>query len=70
MYCVFCGNHDVISCQRCGRWVCPRHAQPWLSRIVCVGCRRRLFRVLAAQLAVVALVIAIVGTTVYWVVKR
>ncbi|HEY3788254.1 MAG TPA: hypothetical protein VGL71_05325 [Urbifossiella sp.] len=65
MYCVFCGKPDVISCQRCGRWVCPCHWQKWGTRKVCVGCQRRLMRVLAAQLAVFAGAIGLIAFTVY-----
>ncbi len=66
MYCVFCGKPDVISCQRCGRWVCPRHTQAWLSRKVCVGCRRRLLHVLAFQIGIAGVSFAIIGVTVFW----
>jgi hypothetical protein len=67
MYCVFCGRPDVTACRRCGRWVCPRHRGRWLSRTVCVGCRRGLARLLAIQagLAVAAgLLISLIG---WWV---
>jgi hypothetical protein len=65
MYCVFCGKPDVIACQRCGRWVCPRHWQAWRSRKVCVGCRRRLMHVLAVQITIAAAAVGLIGLTVY-----
>jgi hypothetical protein len=58
MYCVFCGLPDVTACAGCRRWVCPRHRRRWLTRSVCVGCRRRFASVAAAQLG---LAVASVG---------
>ena len=66
MYCVFCGKPDVISCQRCGRFVCPRHVRRWRSRKVCVGCQRRLLQVLAAQAVVAGIAVGIIGLTVFF----
>ena len=64
MYCVFCGQPDVIACGRCGRWVCPRHQQTWRSQVVCVGCGRKLVRVGSLQIAIAALALAMIGITV------
>jgi hypothetical protein len=65
MYCVFCGAADVAACGACHRWVCPRHRRRWLTRAVCVGCRRRLAGVAAVQaalaLAAVGLIALIAG---------
>jgi hypothetical protein len=54
MYCVFCGLPDVVACSGCRRWICPRHRHRWLSRTVCVGCRRRLARTAGVQAVLVA----------------
>jgi hypothetical protein len=67
MYCVFCGKADVVACGRCGRWVCPRHQQTWRSRVVCVGCGRKLVQVRIVQIAVAVLALAMIALTVLWV---
>jgi hypothetical protein len=70
MYCVFCGKTDVAACCRCGRWVCPRHQQTWRSRIVCVGCGRKLAHIRVVQVAVAIAALAMIGLTVVWAFNR
>jgi hypothetical protein len=69
MYCIFCGAVDVAACQACGRWVCPRHRRRWLSRSVCIGCRRRLAGVAAIQATLLAAAVGLICSIV-WGVSR
>jgi hypothetical protein len=70
MYCVFCGKPDVTSCQRCGRWVCPRHQRRWANGAVCIGCRRRLLQVRGGQFAVALIALGVIGLTIIWLINR
>jgi hypothetical protein len=63
MYCVFCGKPEVVACQSCGHWICPRHQHRWLSRTVCIGCRRKLIRILATQIALSCVAAGVIVVT-------
>jgi hypothetical protein len=70
MYCVFCGKPNVISCQRCGRWVCPRHYRPWGRGVVCMGCRHRLLNIRTGQVLVAIAAISLIALTILYLVKQ